>query len=135
MNKDQAFKYNSVMLIDDETIDNFINEKMIRQYYFSNKVYVHTSARSALEFFKNIQKIGNIPETLIPDYIFLDLNMPMIDGWGFLQEYEQLDFHLSCKIIVLTASISPEDKERAKAFKNVSGFYCKPLSEEMLRLL
>ncbi|MES2394605.1 MAG: response regulator [Bacteroidota bacterium] len=135
MNKNRTFRYNSVMLIDDGAVDNFINEKLIRYYFFSDKVYVHTSAKSALEFFKNIEKIGSIPESLIPDYIFLDLNMPMIDGWGFLQEYERLDLSFDCKIVVLTASVDPNDKERAKKIKNIIDFFCKPLSEEMLKSL
>ncbi len=135
MNKVYSFRYHSIMLIDDEAIDNFVNEKLIKHYFFSDKVYIHTSAKSALEFFINIDKMENIPETLIPEYIFLDLNMPMIDGWGFLQEYEKLDLSFDCKIVVLTASVDPNEKERAKRFKNVVGFYSKPLSEEQLSSL
>lgn len=135
MNKVRTFRYHSIMLIDDEAIDNFVNEKLIKHYFFSDKVYVHTSAKSALEFFKNIDKMENIPAALIPKYIFLDLNMPMIDGWGFLQEYEKLDLSFDCKIVVLTASVDPNDKERAKRFKNVIGFYSKSLSEEQLSSL
>lgn len=123
------------MLIDDNEIDNFINERLIKHFSFSEKVYVHTSTISALEFFKNLQKISPIPKLLIPDFIFLDLNMPIIDGWEFLREYEKLNFPLDCKIVVLTASISQEDKERSKTYNNVVEFLSKPLSDEMLNAL
>lgn len=129
------FKCNSVMLIDDNSIDNFVNERLIKINFFSKNVLVHSTANSALEYFKNIKKLKNISPALIPDYIFLDTNMPLMDGWDFLREYEKLNLSFDCKIIVLTASVHPEDKEKAIAYKNVVEFASKPLSRTVLNLL
>ena len=123
------------MLIEDNAIDNFINERIIRNCFFSKTVLVHTNASSALEYFKNIKKMENISPVLIPDYIFLDINMPLMDGWGFLQGFEKLNLPFDCKIIVLTASVNPADEGKAKSYKNVVGFFSKPLSDAVLELL
>ncbi len=131
----KRFKYSSVMLIDDEAIDNFVNEKLLRHYDFADKIYVHTSAKSALEYFKNIQRVADNGDPLIPDFIFLDINMPIIDGWGFLSEYEKTNLKLNCKIIILTASVSPEDEKKALSFKSVYAFFSKPLTNEQLNSL
>ncbi len=133
MKKMEKFKFSSVMLIDDEAIDNFVNEKLLRHYTFADKIYVHTSAKSALEFLKNIQRLGISGDPLIPDYIFLDINMPILDGWGFLQEYEKINPKLKSKIIILTASVYPEDEEKALSYKSVCAFFSKPLTIEHLR--
>ena len=123
------------MLIDDNTIDNFINERIIRNQFFSDNILVHTNVSSALEYFANIKKMKNISPVLIPDYIFLDINMPLMDGWGFLQGFEKLNLPFDCKIIVLTASVNPADEGKAKSYKNVVGFFSKPLSDAVLELL
>jgi CheY-like chemotaxis protein len=96
---------------------------------------VHTNANSALEYFKNIKKMENISPVLIPDYIFLDINMPLMDGWGFLQGFEKLNLPFDYKVIVLTASVNPADKGKAETYKNVVGFFSKPLSSAVLELL
>ena len=93
-----TFKCNSVMLIDDQTIDNFINERLIRNYFFSENVFVHTNANSALEYFKNIKKMENIAPVLIPDYIFLDINMPLMSGFELIRLIEY-----KIKIVITTA--------------------------------
>lgn len=127
-----AFKYNSVMLIDDNPIDNFINERIIRNCFFSKNVLVHTNVSSALEYFKNFKQMENIPSIFIPKCIFLDINMPMMDGWVFLKEYEKLNLSFDCKIVILSASVNPDDTKRAKEFKKVEGYFCKPLNGSVL---
>lgn len=124
------FKYKTVMLIEDEVIDNFINERITTKLFFSKDVLIHTNVESALEYFKNVEEHSlDLP---LPDFIFLDLNLPLLDGWHFLQEFEKLNFPFDCKIVLLTASINPADKERSKTHKNVVGFFSKPLTEEIL---
>ena len=126
------------MLIDDNDIDNFINEKLIKAYYFAENVYVHTSTKSALEFLKNIEvTLQEIPEDLIPSHLLLDINMPILDGFHFLDEFEKFTPELKkkIKIIMLTTSLNPMDIEKSKNYKHVVKFLHKPLTESELAQL
>jgi CheY-like chemotaxis protein len=127
-------KHKTVMLIDDNDIDNFINEKMVKASSFAENVYVHSSAKSALEFLKNISSIQNISTDMVPSHIFLDINMPILDGLHFLNEFKTLqeDFISNIKIIMLTTSLNPSDITKTKAHKNVIGYLNKPLTESDL---
>ncbi len=123
------------MLIDDNDIDNFINERLVKAYYFSKNVYVHTSTRSALEFLKNIEvTMHELPEELIPSHIMLDINMPILDGFHFLDEFEKFipELKKKIKIVMLTTSLNPLDVERSNKYESVVKFIHKPLTEEEL---
>ncbi|TND08359.1 MAG: atoC [Bacteroidetes bacterium] len=122
------------MLIDDNEIDNFINEKMIEGCAFADTVYVHTGGRSGLEFLQNVARIESAGPELIPGVIFLDINMPMMDGFQFLDEFDKLPEKIksSTKIVILTTSINPVDLESAEKNKQVVAFMNKPLTREHL---
>ena len=131
-------KYKSIMLIDDNDIDNFINEKLIKAYHFAENVYVHSSTKSALEFLKNIEiTLHEIPTDLIPSCIFLDINMPILDGFHFLDEFEKIAPLLREKmnVAMLTTSLNPSDIEKSKQYANVIKFIHKPLTEAELLTL
>lgn len=132
--KKNKSRFNTVMLIDDNEIDNFINEKMIEGCNIAPRVYIHTSSKSALEFLHNLQRAKDIPEELIPEIIFLDINMPMMDGFQFIDEFEKMEKSITthCKIVMLTTSINPADVERSKKYKNVIRYLNKPLTQESL---
>ena len=84
--EDKTYKFDRVLLIDDNDIDNFINERMITTNFFSNQVIVKNSGESALQYLReNAENDNNLPQI-----IFLDLNMPMMDGFTFLNEFENL---------------------------------------------
>jgi CheY-like chemotaxis protein len=127
-------KYSSTMLIDDSEIDNFINQKMMEGYAFADHIYVHTSGKSALEFISNIQALGPEGKKLIPEVIFLDINMPILDGFQFVNEFEKLSAAAGSKskIYILTSSINPADIEKSKRLSAVTGYFSKPLTKEIL---
>lgn len=134
MTKKPFAKFETIMLVDDSEIDNFINEKMIEGCAFAERIYVHTSSRSALEFLRNLQKTADIADKLVPKIIFLDINMPMLDGFQFIEEFETLkpEFIKDTKIVMLTTSINPSDIERAKSSKRIIRYVNKPLTQEVL---
>jgi CheY-like chemotaxis protein len=130
-------KYSTVMLIDDSEIDNFINHKMIEGCNFSERTYIHTSSKSALEFLRNLERTGKVPKELIPEVIFLDINMPIMDGFQFIEEFDKLtkDFKTRTKIVMLTTSVNPTDIERSQKNKYIIKYINKPLTQEMLSTL
>jgi CheY-like chemotaxis protein len=130
---DNTFKFQRVLLIDDNDIDNFINERMITTNQFSKEVIVKNSAEAALQYLKDNE--GNAD--LLPELIFLDLNMPVMDGFGFLAEFEKFSevIRKNAKVIVLSSSISPEDINRASTNPYVVKYVNKPLNEKYLEAI
>ncbi len=116
---------NVTLLIDDSDIDLFIQRRFLEVYQFSKTLVSHKSAEEALHWLAD--QGADAP----PDVIFLDLNMPKIDGFGFLERFTQLPDQVTstCKIVILSSSNSRADIERAKAYKNTIEFITKPIKQ------
>src|ERR1041384_951852 len=82
--KEPKFRFKQVMLLDDNELDNFINEKIIEASHFSERVYLTSSGKSALEFLNNLNVSGHESDGIYPEAIFIDINMPMMDGFQFI---------------------------------------------------
>src|SRR5258707_11459303 len=126
-------KYRTVMLIDDNEIDNLINQKMIEAASIAENIYTHTGAKSAIEFLKNMEKM-DVADKVLPDVIFLDIDMPLMDGFQFLDEFEKLSngVRKKCRIVMLTSSINPQDFTRSKKYVSVRQYLNKPLTNESI---
>jgi CheY-like chemotaxis protein len=122
-----------VMLVDDSETDNFINKRVIELTKFSKKIIINNSGRNALEFLLANQ---HTPENL-PDLIFLDINMPIVDGFVFLYEFEDFPENIKdkCKIIILSSSTNKQDIDRIVDNRYVIDYVTKPLSLDTMNIL
>lgn len=123
------------MLIDDDEPTNFISTMIIEEADCSHHLEVVESGSKALEYLKNAIEAPSKPGKCdLPDIIFLDINMPRMNGWEFLEEYLKLPMRQPSKpvIVMLTTSLNPDDKIRAGAIAEVADFRIKPLTAEMI---
>jgi CheY-like chemotaxis protein len=132
-----ARKYQNVMLIDDNEIDNLINQKMVEAAAITQNIFTHSGAKSAIEFLRNAEKLAKAAASLLPEVIFLDIDMPLMDGFQFLDQFDKLSAETKkyCRIVILTSSINPQDMNKAKSYPYVKKFLNKPLTQDALKSL
>src|SRR5688572_13677837 len=119
-------KLNHILLVDDDTINNFINEKLLKKLDVSNKTSVVINGEEAINFLK---EVCDRDSTQCPELILLDINMPVMDGFEFLERYKDLNIPNKSSIIIvmLTTSTNPNDTERLNK-TGVAGYINKPLT-------
>ena len=127
-------KLNCVLLIDDDEPTNFLNKMIIEETGMVEEVKVAQSAREALDYLSGKEQADASNELPTPELIFLDINMPAMDGWEFLEKYDQLSPEQKAAIIVvmLTTSFNPEDEQKAERISYISSYRNKPLTQEIL---
>lgn len=119
-----------VMLVDDNDTDNFISKRIIEITKFAKEVEIKNSGKSALEY---LESNKDNPDKL-PDIIFLDINMPIVDGFVFLYEFEKFNESVKnkCKVIILSSSDNKRDIDKIVNNDHVIKFITKPLTENAL---
>jgi CheY-like chemotaxis protein len=124
-------KLDKVLLIDDSDADNFIHQRVIKKADITHHIIVKKSGQEALDYLSTL-----VDETLypVPNLVFLDINMPGMNGWEFLEHYEKLPLNQKAEIIVcmLTTSISETDKKKAETLPQIKSYQHKPLTQDSL---
>jgi len=123
-----------VLLIDDDRPTNFLHKRVIEKTGLELEVQALTSATEALDFLQSTGKYADTPPINRPGIIFLDINMPGMNGWEFMEAYKQLSPSQKARIVVimLTTSLNADDRERALNDDHIATFYHKPLRTEMV---
>ena len=131
----KAFKHQYAMIIDDEELDNFLNEKLMVFNHFSKHIYKHNSAVSALAFLNELKTKGPEALSAFPEVIFIDLNMPVVDGFQFIESLNKLvaQLKIQTQLVVLTSSVAQKDRDKISEINPDYLFVTKPLSSEWLQ--
>ena len=122
-----------IALVDDDKIFQVISAKMIRSLDLSYQILQFENGEEALHYLKaNIDQPDNLP-----DYIFLDINMPYVDGWMFLADYAHIkpSFNKQIRIFMISSSIDSRDIVRAQNHSDVRDYIVKPVTPEKFREL
>ncbi len=125
-----------ILCVDDDPITLMLCKMVISRADFAKTIITSQNGEEALNYFDDL-KLNNLG-TAISDYpklIFLDLNMPVMGGWEFLDHFSKEEYRNTfndCKVIVLSSTIDPDDIKKAKTYPMVLDFLSKPISKEML---
>jgi CheY-like chemotaxis protein len=122
-------RYKTCLLIDDNYIDNFVTRKILESGNFADNIIVKQSPHDAISALRD----GSIQ----PDVIFLDIRMPLMSGFEFLEEFEKIEMvnKASVKIFMLSSSLDPADMRKSADNKYIAQFVHKPLTQETLEEL
>ncbi len=124
----------SILLVDDDEINNFISIKLIKKALLTSDIMACLNGRFAIDQLVSIQKKD---PAKLPDYILLDINMPIMNGWEFLDEFKRLNLDPlgKCKIYIISSSVFSNDINKARSYPLVKSFISKPLSVEKIKEL
>ena len=125
----------TILCIDDDPITLMLCKMVITKASFSSEIATAKNGEEAIRYFNTLKEANsNSDIKKQPQLIFLDLNMPVMGGWEFLDSFSTSDYsdYNSTKVIILSSTIDPEDLEKSKKYPMVIDFLSKPISKEML---
>jgi CheY-like chemotaxis protein len=127
-------KLTCILIIDDDEPTNFLTRVIIEEVFCTEKIVTVQSAEEALNYLHSAQIKGASGDYPFPDLIFLDINMPCMDGWEFLDRYRHMyeNGKPPATLIMLTTSFNPEDEIRAKSSSDIADYINKPLTHEIM---
>ena len=128
-------KLNCILLIDDDEPTTFLSSVFIQEADCTENIQIADSAQKALNYLNGSDGLVCGDNNYIhPELIFLDINMPAMNGWEFLKEYNDLEDEQKGNIVIimLTTSLNPDDKAKAEETPHIAGFENKPLTDEKL---
>ncbi len=126
--------YNEFIIIDDDEINNLLCRMIIEKTYNKARIIDFTDPREGFDYIVNTYSKTNSDTNAI---LFLDINMPVLDAWDFLELYENIDENIKnrVKIHILSSSVNKHDMVRAQSNKNVEYYLIKPLTQESIKLI
>lgn len=124
----------SVLLVDDDEINNFISIKLIKKALTNTDIMACLNGRYAIDQLVEIQRKD---PSQLPDYILLDINMPIMNGWEFLDEYKRINLDPlgKSKIFIISSSVFSNDINKARSYPLVKDFISKPLNVDKIKEL
>lgn len=125
----------TILFIDDDPITLMLCKMVIKKAAFANEIATAKNGEEALQYFDSLKQTNSGSESnKQPQLIFLDLNMPVMGGWEFLESFSTSNYadYNKTKVIILSSTIDPEDLEKSKKYPMVLDFLSKPISKEML---
>lgn len=121
-------KLNCILLVDDDEPTNFITQMILKKSGCAWHIKIAQSGQEALDYLVKSQAKNNAGLYPSPDLIFLDINMPAMNGWEFIEEYKNMNAVSRTIVVMLTTSLFQEDRLKAEEMREISGFENKPLT-------
>lgn len=125
---------NCILLVDDDEPTNYLNKMILDKMNCARQIKIAQSGKEAIELLKKAYSKSGDSNVCQPDLILLDINMPAMDGWEFLELFRMIANGGQQKtvLVMLTTSLNPDDEIRSAGIEQVTAFKNKPLSREMM---
>lgn len=121
----------NLLVIDDDDINIFIISKIVEKTGYNVQICAKHNGQLAIDYIKEL--VDN--NQALPHLVLIDINMPILNGWEFIEAYEALNLNVNNDMYMLSSSVYENDIEKAKSYKSVKGFISKPLSIDRLKEL
>lgn len=126
----ENYTFERVMIVDDSEVDRYTASYVMKKNFFAKEILEFNMATKAIDYLEQNQH----NQELLPAIIILDINMPCMDGFEFMERLSQLQYCIkqSCCIIMLSTSLNPKDHKRAEENPVIKQFFNKPLTKAAL---